>query len=172
MASSTRTPRRRVCIIQLIILFPLSLNRYLVSPMCQALDVGTSQKRLRSHRMSRSEEDRHWVNYKTDACYQPGRVTVGEYLVVNIPIVSACACSVVSHSLWPHGLLPARFFWPQKFPGKNTRVGCHFLLQKIFLTQGSNPCLLRLLHWQADSLPLCHLGSASSEYSGLKAWTL
>ena len=31
---------------------------------------------------------------------------------------------------------------------------CHFLLQEIFLTQGSNPHLLHLLHWQADSLPL------------------
>ena len=35
-----------------------------------------------------------------------------------------------------------------EFPGRNTRVGCHFLPQGIFLTQGSNPCLL---HWQADS---------------------
>ena len=42
------------------------------------------------------------------------------------------------------------------FPGKHTRVCCYFLLQGIFLTQGSNPCLL---HWQADSLPLSHLGS-------------
>ena len=41
-------------------------------------------------------------------------------------------------------------------PGKNTGVCCHFLLQRIFLTQGSNPCLL---HWQADSLPLSHLGN-------------
>ena len=32
-------------------------------------------------------------------------------------------------------------------PRKNTRVGCHFLLQGIFLTQGLNPHLLRLLHW-------------------------
>ena len=40
------------------------------------------------------------------------------------------------------------------FPGKNTGVGCHFLLQWIFSTQGSNLCLLHLLHWQADSLPL------------------
>ena len=39
--------------------------------------------------------------------------------------------------------------------------GCHFLLQGIFLTQGSNPCLLRLLHWRADFLPLSHLGSAN-----------
>ena len=32
------------------------------------------------------------------------------------------------------------------------------LLLGIFLTQGSNPHLSRLLHWQADSLPLWHLG--------------
>ena len=41
-------------------------------------------------------------------------------------------------------------------PGKNTGVGCHFLLQGICLTQRSN---LYLLHWQADSLPPSHLGS-------------
>ena len=34
-------------------------------------------------------------------------------------------------------------------------MGCHFLLQGIFTTQGSNP---GLLHWQVVSLPLCHLG--------------
>ena len=44
-------------------------------------------------------------------------------------------------------------------PGKNTGVGFHFLLQGIFLTQESNLCLLCLLHWQVDSLPLSHLGS-------------
>ena len=38
-------------------------------------------------------------------------------------------------------------------------MGCHFLLQGIFLTQGSNLHLLCLLHWQADPLPLCLLGS-------------
>ena len=32
--------------------------------------------------------------------------------------------------------------------GKNTRVGCHALLQGIFLTQGLNPHLLCHLHWQ------------------------
>ena len=42
---------------------------------------------------------------------------------------------------------------PWDFPGKNTGVGCQFLLQGIFLTQRSNLCLL---HWQADSLPLSH----------------
>ena len=40
------------------------------------------------------------------------------------------------------------------FPGKNTGVGCHALLQGILLTQGWNPHLLPLLHWQEGSLPL------------------
>ena len=31
---------------------------------------------------------------------------------------------------------------PMDFPGKNTGVGCHFLLQEIFPTQGLNPGLL------------------------------
>ena len=38
-------------------------------------------------------------------------------------------------------------------------MGWHFFLQGIFLTQGLNPCPVCLLHWQVDSLPLCHLGS-------------
>ena len=45
------------------------------------------------------------------------------------------------------------------FPNKNTGVGCHFLLQGVFPDQGSNPCLLSLLLWQADSLPVSHQGS-------------
>ena len=44
-------------------------------------------------------------------------------------------------------------------PGKNTGAGCHVLPQGIFQTQGLNLSLLRLLHWQAGSLPLCHLGN-------------
>ena len=54
---------------------------------------------------------------------------------------------------------PARLLCPEDFLDKNTRAGCHFLLQGIFLTQGSNP---RLLHWQADCLSLNHLGSPSA----------
>ena len=41
-------------------------------------------------------------------------------------------------------------------------MGYHFLLQWIFPTQGSNPCLLCLLNWHVDSLPLNHLGSPPS----------
>ena len=44
------------------------------------------------------------------------------------------------------------------FQARNTGVGCYFLLQGIFPTQGLNPSLLCLLHWQVDSLPLEPLG--------------
>ena len=43
---------------------------------------------------------------------------------------------------------------PWDSPGKNTGVGCRALLQGIFPTQGSNPRLLCLLHWQEGSLSL------------------
>ena len=43
----------------------------------------------------------------------------------------------------------------------NIEVGCLFLLQGIFPTQGQNLHLLCLLHGQADSLPLSNLGSYS-----------
>ena len=49
-------------------------------------------------------------------------------------------------SLRPYGMQPARLLCPWDSPRKNTEVGCHALLQRIFLTQGSNPCLLSLLH--------------------------
>ena len=52
--------------------------------------------------------------------------------------------------LWPHGLYPTRLLCPWDSPGKNIGVGFHFLLQGIFLTQGSNQRLLHLLHWQVD----------------------
>ena len=67
---------------------------------------------------------------------------------------SSCVCahSAKSVSLLPHGLQPARLLCPQISQAR-TAVGCHFLLPRIFLTQGSNACLLRLLHGQAGSLP-------------------
>ena len=49
-----------------------------------------------------------------------------------------CAGSIVSDSLQYHRPQSTRLLCPWNFPGKNTGVGCHFLLQGIFLTQGSN----------------------------------
>ena len=50
------------------------------------------------------------------------------------------------------------------FLGKNTGVGCCFLLQGIFSTQGLSPRLWHLLHWQVDSLPLVPPGSPAGPY--------
>ena len=59
--------------------------------------------------------------------------------------------SVVPESLRPHGLQPTRLLSPWDFPGKDTGVGCHFPLQGIFPTQGSNLGLLhcrQILYWR------------------------
>ena len=45
-------------------------------------------------------------------------------------------------TLWPDGLQPTRLLCPWDFPGKDTGMGCHFLLQGIFPIQGLNPRLL------------------------------
>ena len=64
----------------------------------------------------------------------------------------------MSDSEWPYELQPARLLCPWDSSGKTARVGCHALLQGIFLTQGLNPRLLRLLHWQEGSWPLAPSG--------------
>ena len=61
--------------------------------------------------------------------------------------VLACwVTSVISDSLQPYGptlwTVAARLLCPWDSLGKNTGVGCHFLLQGIFPIQGSNSCLL------------------------------
>ena len=68
-------------------------------------------------------------------------------------------------TLW----IVARFLCPWNSPGKNTGVGCHFLYQGIFLTQGSNPGLLHYRWIQADSLRgiLSHQGSPLNSSSFL-----
>ena len=48
---------------------------------------------------------------------------------------------------------------PTEFSGQEHWSGCHFILQGIFVTQGSNLHFLHPLHWQADSLPLQNLRS-------------
>ena len=73
-------------------------------------------------------------------------------------LFGVCICSLLSDSetLWT-AARQAPLLWDS--PGKNAGVGFHNLFQVIFLTQGSNPCFLSLLHRQVDSLPLSHQGS-------------
>ena len=72
-------------------------------------------------------------------------------------------CGLVTKScpmhLRHHVLQPTRLLCPWDFPGKNTGVGCHFHLQGIFPTQGSNLCLPCLQHRQAGSLSLVPTGN-------------
>ena len=67
-------------------------------------------------------------------------VLIGVWLLYTVLLVSAVqrsesaiivvvfSCSVVSSFLQTHGAQPARLLCPGHFPGKNTGVGCHFLL--------------------------------------------
>ena len=70
----------------------------------------------------------------------------------TLSITAAAAKSLQScPTVRPRRRQPTRLPRPWDSPGKNTGVGCHSLLQGIFPIQGSNPGLLHLLHWQADS---------------------
>ena len=77
--------------------------------------------------------------------------------------VHACSavCSVMSSSSRPPRT--AAYQVPLFMEFSSRGAGYHYLLQGIFLTQGLNLCLLCLLHWQVDSLPLCHPGGAQMQ---------
>ena len=74
------------------------------------------------------------------------KVVCSEWLRGKNQLLIRSSFLVVSDSLQLLGLQPARFLCPYNFPGKNSGVGCHFLLQGIFPTQGLNPGVLCLLH--------------------------
>ena len=48
---------------------------------------------------------------------------------VSLKVLCCCCCQVMSDSVWPHRRKPTRLPRPWDSPGKNTGVGCHFLLQ-------------------------------------------
>ena len=62
----------------------------------------------------------------------------------------------MSNSMQPQRWQPTRLLCPWDCPGKNTGVGCHFLLQRIFRTQGSNS---GLPHCRQTLYRLSHQGS-------------
>ena len=75
----------------------------------------------------------------------------------------ACTCAELLQSYLTlcdptDPMQPTKLLCPWNSSGKNSGVGCHALLQGIFPTQGSNPCLSHLLHWQPCSLPLAPPG--------------
>ena len=77
-------------------------------------------------------------------------------MVKNLPTMKEkwkWSRSAMSDSSGPHGLYPTSLLCPWNFPGKSTGVGCHFLLQGLFLMQGLNP---GLLHCRQTLYPLSH----------------
>ena len=62
--------------------------------------------------------------------------------LVRSTAVCLLSRSVMSNSLWPHGLQPSRLLCPWDSPGQNTGVGCHFLLQGNLHDPGVEPASL------------------------------
>ena len=87
------------------------------------------------YQRKRKKTEENWVWVKTEGSIE--RESVG--------------CSVMSNSLGPHGLYPAKLLCPWDSPGKNTGVRRHSLLWGMFPTQELNP---GLLHRRQI---LCHL---------------
>ena len=81
------------------------------------------------------------------------RKRVVNFSLSESPTCSHSVTSVVFNSLRPHGLSSTRLLRPWDFPGKDTGVGCHFLLHRIFPTQGSNvweQAGLTFIEWPND----------------------
>ena len=80
------------------------------------------------------------------------------------------SCVRLFAALWAetyHSLL-----CPWESPGKSNGVGCHSLLQGVFLTRGLKRLLWHLLHWQVGSLPLAWHGEPLSSAPSLEVWLL
>ena len=77
-----------------------------------------------------------------------------------VDIVCVLNHSVLSDPLRPHGLYPTRLLYPWDSPGKNTGVGCHFLLQGIF--------------WPRDQIHIssCTLSGWGSSHLFLVCWAI
>ena len=125
----------------------------------------TISRHAPSTQLAFSRKRRAWFHVML---WQPHKVSIlpshyscfiRHFTRVGLCVLLALCCAMLScfnniWLLWAHGPQPARLLYPWDSPGKNTGVGCHFLLQGIFPTQGLNLGLLCLLHWQSSSLPL------------------
>ena len=105
--------------------------------------------------------------FKNLPIYHPSTITLYVCVCEREVLLSSPSSENVYYSLW-HGMVCVlsciQLFatkWTvdsqaplsMGFPRKEYWSACHFLLQWMFPAQGSNSYLL---HWQADSLPLCH----------------
>ena len=87
---------------------------------------------------------------------------LGRKAMINLDSILKVLVTQSCPTLCDPILKPTRLLCPWDFPGKDTGVGCHFLLQGIFPTQGSN---LGLLHCRQILYPLSYQGSPRKQYS-------
>ena len=99
-------------------------------------------------------QKKHYLDFKKMTNGLHGR----KFNCSNIT-VHMLSLSIVSDSLQHYGLQSTKLLCPWYFISKTIGADCHFLLQGIFPTHGSNQGLLFLLYCQADFLPLSQLGS-------------
>ena len=64
------------------------------------------------------------------------------FSIISQALLLLFSHSVVSHSFGTPWTVACQAPLSMEFSRQDTGVGCHFLLQEIFPTQGSNPCLL------------------------------
>ena len=129
------------------------------SVSCVSPTSGVRQQSLAFLGSQRHHRDPDACLHVLIACVSLPWAPVSQFpLLLKAPVIKFCESlnSVVSDSLRPFGLQPTTdFSWD--FSGTNTRVGHHFLLQGIFMTQGSNQHLLS---------PALHVNSLPAETSG------
>ena len=89
---------------------------------------------------------------------RPFLISRGQIIKLWLMKCCSCGCTVATFdSLWYRGLSTTRLLCPWAFPGKNTGVSFHFLLQGILQDQGLNPHLLHwwiLYHWATKGSPV------------------
>ena len=146
----------------LLILPGSSQNLGLVT---SATSQGLSAPQLPPSRVAAGEEEqeeRDWSNKGCPRCWReisrPNTLTLDQVcLPGTLLCVHACSAAQSCPALCnPMDCKPTRLLCLRNFPGKNSGVVAISSSRESFPTQGSNP---RLLHWQVDSLALCHLGS-------------
>ena len=113
-----------------------------------------------------------------------GAACLGNFCTFLVSSYSLCVLTHVQVFAAPW-TVAHRLFCPWGFPGKYTGVGCHFLLQGIFLKQGLNPQILHcrwIPHhcaaWEPTSQFCCKLKTARKKkykdaFNGvLTLWTI
>ena len=125
---------------------------------------GVGRRSMRSADKSMEFKGTEWKNKKKPSWFQIVQLTSKKVPLTESSWVSGCVCVHARMRAHMHTQLCPTLHDPRAYspPGSSVcgtlQAGCHFLLQGIYSTQGLNPYLLQ---WQANSLPLCHLGSLS-----------